>query len=912
MSEHAWTLEHIAAHVAGGLDAAEGERLDAHAADCPECIAALNEARALDRGLDGLFADRRPGAGLEDRMIQSLRMEAARTMALSRWRRKVAWGAAAAVVLGAAGAGIAQIGDGGGLPFPGAPSGRRSYDAKGAEQVQGAFQAPPRKGYEVLGSDGGDELAQGKSHYAQSFSAAGIDARMYDGSVRLVPGQPLDPEAMAQAIRESAGKTISDGTSNTIAYAEDYKKESPTNLARKITPGSGFAGGGVGGISPPSAASPDRRQVPSGRSTQASEMVRSADLEPAVPRDAYLKPTEFDKRKSEPSVPADGEGKNKEEREKERKPPPDQVPAKEKPPDKTAAPKPDVPAAEPAPTRKVIRSGDIEFEVESFDSALATVTKLVIGIKGAFVGTVNSDKLANGKVKGSIVVRVPPDSLDTLVLDLRKELGKGGELKGQRIASVEVTKHYTDLEGRLKAARTMEQRLLQIIKEGKGEIKQLLEAEKELGNWREKIEHVEGEIRFYASQVALSTLTITLAEKDVRAAADVVESERVQAGLEVEDVDKTMREVLAAVAEAKGRVTKSELKQVSVGQYNAALQFEVAPEAAGPLRDRLKQLGTMVRLDIDRVQRAEGGTAPAPRDAKVKRGDTAFDLSLYNLAKIQPRETATVQVAVADVPAAYRALREAVEKAKGRVVGAELNEQDRQNVTAQLDFDVRRSEEGAIQQALTAAGDTVSRSVNRAPESQGVTDAKVLFKTSLVSAAHIRPRETVTLGIEVADVDAARAVFAAQVAEVHGRSINEQVAHERNGRVTGLLVYDVPFTAASSLVEKFKGSGTVRVQSTARNLQAPEGNLALARIDVTVSNADLIVPKDDGLWPQVRTGLSYSLLVLSKSVSWLIFGICVLGPWALIAYGVYRLVRRLFGTPAAVPVAPVVVPPAAS
>src|SRR5207302_3242809 len=118
---------------------------------------------------------------------------------------------------------------------------------------------------------------------------------------------------------------------------------------------------------------------------------------------------------------------------------------------------------------------------------------------------------------------------------------------------------------------------------------------------------------------------------------------------------------------------------------------------------------------IDRVQHPEGGTTP-PRDAKVKRGDTRFTVSLYNLTDVAPRETATVQLAVTDVPAGYRALREAVERAKGRVVTAELNEQDRQNVTAQLDFEVRRAEEGALQAALAAAGEVVSRAVTRAPE----------------------------------------------------------------------------------------------------------------------------------------------------------------------------------------------------
>src|SRR5205807_8729093 len=113
----------------------------------------------------------------------------------------------------------------------------------------------------------------------------------------------------------------------------------------------------------------------------------------------------------------------------------------------------------------IIRSGEIEFEVDSFDAATAVITRLVTATKGGFIATVNSEKLANGKVRGSVVVRVPPEQLDALVLGLRKDLGKFGELKGQRIGSQDITKQYTDLESRLKAAKTMEQRLLTIRSE---------------------------------------------------------------------------------------------------------------------------------------------------------------------------------------------------------------------------------------------------------------------------------------------------------------------------------------------------------------------------------------------------------------------------------------------------------------
>src|SRR5207302_889706 len=163
---------------------------------------------------------------------------------------------------------------------------------------------------------------------------------------------------------------------------------------------------------------------------------------------------------------------------------------------------------------------------------------------------------------------------------------------------------------------------------------------------------------------------------------------------------------LAAVAEAKGRVTKSELKQLAAGQFNATLNFEVPPDAAGPIRDRLRQIGRVVRLEIDRVQQADGGAvsvAPVPRDIKITRGDAQF-----------------------------------------------------------------------------------------------------LFRTVLVSVARLRPRETTTLAVEVPDVDTTVAVVGAHVAEVQGRQVDANVAHERAGRVTARLIYDVPLMSAEGIVAKIK------------------------------------------------------------------------------------------------------------
>ncbi len=671
------------------------------------------------------------------------------------------------------------------------------------------------------------------------------------------------------------------------------------------------------------------------------------------------------------------------------------------------------PAQPPPSSRKIIRSGDIEFEIDSFDDSVSLIMRLVTATRGGFIATINSDKLANGKVKGSIVVRVPPEQLDKFVLDLRKDLSKHGELKNQRIGSKEITKEYTDMESRLRAARTMEERLLHIIKEGKGSIKEVLQAEKELGNWRNQIEQMEGELRYWSNLVSLSTLTIHLYEKDIRIAAAVTENERVQTGIEVEDVEKAHQDALKAITEFKGRVARSEVKQHAAGQFSALLHFEVSPEATGPMRDRLKQLGTMVRLQIDRVQQTPNGAAP-PKNGKIERGPTQFIVDFYNLANVAPRETVFLRIASSDVPGEYLKLRELAGKSKGRVINAQLNQQDRQNIGAQLDFDVRRASVGEVQAALSDAGETLSRQVNRIPENDNVTDAKVQYKVSLVDAAAIPPRENVVmkiaagdvpaafqqlvdalakakarvhkadlseqdrrnitavlafdlarseqtgvlavltgagevlsrqanrqqesvnvtdtrvgfqvdlspadaipprettlLALEVHDVPGILAVFTAQVKEARGKILGSpEIAQSENGQVTGRATFDMPLSAAAGLVERFKSKGQLRVYKMTPSPQAPDGKLALARIEVTVSNAPLLLPSDQGLWSQIRGGLAFSLRGLSISASWLIVGLLFVLPWLLVIYVVVLLARRLFRGIAVADAGPAV-PPAA-
>jgi hypothetical protein len=921
MSEHMWVHENLASYVADGLDSAERDRLERHIAECPECTSARDDAQALDRKLGQLFVDARPGPSLEDDLVQQLRQQRQRNLRFSRGV-KVVWAAAAVALLAIIGAGMSD------------------------------FLDPEKNGdslfAEMAGHKLGVDIVGGTVYHLEGFPATrakitnnlkqmGVAAHGYNEQYKnLTPND--DAESLATELRtqteygwseqnrgdhhklqELQGVKLLDSshsmrgrketeTTRTGAKAE---KNDPLTATDHDEAFLGKDGGGEGKQKEQEKEVRDLTQLQQKRQRLFYEVEDKRG--PGNDGEHYYLPLQtfndtvngrldgdalkVGKERQQSTTPMAGEKQEQDRQPREEAKPSDgygvQLAQQGKQPAKMDPPEP-VPA-----DRKIIRSGQIDFEVDSFDNAVAVLQRLVAATKGGFIATINSDKLANGKVKGSVVVRVPPEQLDNLVLSLRKELAKSGELKGQHIGSQDITKQYTDLESRLRAARTMEERLLKIIRDGKGEIKDLVQAEKELGVWRTRIEETEGELRYYANQVSLSMLTINLTEKEIRVAAAVTEHECVQTGIEVEDVDKALRAALQAVSEAKGRVTRSELKQHAAGQFSALLHFEVAPEQAGAMRDRLKQLGTQARLQIDRTQQAEGG-GKLPNDGKLQRGNTRFEVALYNLANVEPREKVDLRIAAVDVAQTYRALREALGKAEAHVRNAQLNEQDRLNVTAHVDFDLRRGQEALVQTALTDAGETLSRQVQRKPAGENLTDAKVLYTVTLVSAAYdIPPRENIHMAVEVPKVEAALAVLNAQVKEAQGRTLDSKIALERNGRVTARVIYDVPLSAAASLVEKVRDAGHVRVHQVDLDQKAPTGKLAIARLDVTLSNAELLLPGEAGLWTQLRHGLSISLRGLAYSAGWLVVGVLFVLPWILLIAAIIWLTRRLWrGTPA--------------
>ncbi len=197
-----------------------------------------------------------------------------------------------------------------------------------------------------------------------------------------------------------------------------------------------------------------------------------------------------------------------------------------------------------------------------------------------------------------------------------------------------------------------------------------------------------------------------------------------------------------------------------------------------------------------------------------------------------------------------------------------------------------------VDKALADAGDAVTRTVVRSSDTQNTMADKVRMSVSLADADQLPPRETTTLGMEVDDVERALASVRDAAIAYGGRTVDATLSKEKNGRVIGKVVVDVPLAKAMEMVTKTRDLGRVQIRRDAKSEQVPDGRLARARLDVTLANADLIVGNDRTLASTIRGGLGTSVQGLLWSVRLIVIGLCLILPWVLLLWLGWRLLAR--------------------
>ena len=102
---------------------------------------------------------------------------------------------------------------------------------------------------------------------------------------------------------------------------------------------------------------------------------------------------------------------------------------------------------------------------------------------------------------------MPAEKLDVVLAEFQGY----GKTESLSISADDITEQYFNLEIRLRNSNQLEEHLLKLLEKA-GKVSELVEVEREVARVRDEIDQMEGKKRFWDSQVAFSTLVVSLAE----------------------------------------------------------------------------------------------------------------------------------------------------------------------------------------------------------------------------------------------------------------------------------------------------------------------------------------------------------------------------------------------------------------
>lgn len=157
--------------------------------------------------------------------------------------------------------------------------------------------------------------------------------------------------------------------------------------------------------------------------------------------------------------------------------------------------------------RKLIRNGEVTIEVKSVEAALSSLGQVVRSIGGQSTNQLERQN-EYGARTASITWLVPAERLESAIDSIRT-LGKPQMLS---FKTEDVTTSYFDVKVRIGTQQQLERQLVALLGRPSNRLSDLLEIEREVARVREEIDRLEGHIRLWDNQVALSSVVVTLTE----------------------------------------------------------------------------------------------------------------------------------------------------------------------------------------------------------------------------------------------------------------------------------------------------------------------------------------------------------------------------------------------------------------
>ena len=529
--------------------------------------------------------------------------------------------------------------------------------------------------------------------------------------------------------------------------------------------------------------------------------------------------------------------------------------------------------------RKLIRNAQLELEVKSFQGAMDQITALTKAA-GGYVDTSNSEKGGNGKLHGTVVVKVLPQNLDAFLLKLREV----GQVQNQSVSTDDVTKDYFDTAARLENSRRMETQLQDLLKHENSKVSDLLAVERELGRVRGEIEQMQGQLKLYDFQVQYATVTMTMSEKDLNQAAAYLLKEQDDFSLFATDVEATFQKARQSADDFKAQVLTANLNHNSGSDVSAELEVMVAPDQIEPFLAQVRGLGRVANFtrQTQRVAK-DGGDSAQPADQTATEKDKVqVHLAIRSDDETRKQVALTVVTKAVDT-ALDQAKAAALANAGVEILSSSLNKTPQGQSTAQLSVRVPGKDYAGLITAFNALGRTASLSIQRnddsGPGANG-DDAPVIVALSLTDDDAPLQQTDMTVAAKDVDQQSQQIKQRAGAAGVEVKASSFQ--RQPDGTEVAQMTFRLPLAKYAAFLETVKALGKVEsltVHRDDRPDQTRTDDTAPAEIALQLHSVSEIIPDDTGLFATLGNTFGAGAGSLYATVKFVGVIVAFLVPW---------------------------------
>jgi hypothetical protein len=222
---------------------------------------------------------------------------------------------------------------------------------------------------------------------------------------------------------------------------------------------------------------------------------------------------------------------------------------------------------------------------------------------------------------------------------------------------------------------------------------------------------MQGQLKYWDSQVQFATVTISLAEKDMEEPAGFLLKERAQLALYAPDVEKIYNDV-KALASPKVQITNAQLNRDYSGRVSATMSMLIAPEESESVISRVKGFGRVENFQTQTERIAQNGSGMS-ENAKTKRDKVELNITISREEQEQALQQTSLRIRTSSVDERAKELRTLAEKQNGRVRSSSFSRDPDGREFANVTLRVPMKNYNVLMQSLDSLGKVENVSVQR-------------------------------------------------------------------------------------------------------------------------------------------------------------------------------------------------------